>query len=90
MFLREASTRVSFRLNPWQGLPGVACSKHARPWWLVEVVRSPTCASFVKRFLMRLSGTDVELVVRNTNFKRNTVRHERDGGDEAHPRPLSN
>jgi hypothetical protein len=29
MFLREASTRVSFRLNPWQGLPGVACSKHA-------------------------------------------------------------
>ena len=49
---------------------------------LVEVVRSPTCASFVKRFLMRLSGTDVELVC-EIQISTETVRHEHDGGDEA-------
>jgi hypothetical protein len=78
MFLREASTRVSFRLNPWQGLPGVACSKHA-PGGGCPV--SHMCI-FCEALFDAPLRNDVELVC-EIQISTETVRHEHDGGDEA-------
>ena len=78
MFLREASTRVSFRLNPWQGLPGVACSKHA-PAGGCPV--SHMSIFFEALFDAPLRNDDVEFVCEYPISKETIVRHEHDGGE---------
>lgn len=82
MFLREASPRVSFRLNPWQGLPGVACSKHA-PGGGCPV--SPDMCIFCEALFDAPLRNDVELVC-EIQISEETIRHE----DMMGARPLSN
>jgi hypothetical protein len=80
-FHRETSTRVSFRVNPWQGLPGVACSETRIRCWTFSL---PHVQRFRKHFLMRHLRNDVGLVVRMTiSTEQKTKTNIRRDGREA-------